>query len=41
MEYIRVTKDYNRLEADEMNIISGIVWPACLNPITNNTIFFQ
>lgn len=23
MEYIRVTKDYNRLEADEMNIISG------------------
>lgn len=23
MEYIRVTKDYNRLEVDEMNIISG------------------
>lgn len=23
MEYIRVTKDYNDLEADEMNIISG------------------
>lgn len=23
MEYIRVTKDYNRLEADEVNIISG------------------